>query len=263
MTYDMTSFTSQSVALNPNSNLGRTNNWLQQNHVDHSSNYMSTPNESRINSNMAPDLLHLANIEASMIREILIARLRAAVVPQVNSFSSIESLPIVSPPPLEAPSPPPQSIPLPSPPIRVVSETSGLDLLSTASIISASTNTSVDSDNSDVTLDNAVIDKKKGYVYIDDTVRLNDILCGRGGRTNNHPGNKRYRQVINDMRIMYQKTEAKTVKTDLSRAIVEHCCSYGARFLKLDNATGKYFVQTKAEARKKTSQALREIKDLK
>lgn len=104
---------------------------------------------------------------------------------------------------------------------------------------------------------------KPGRIYIDDMIREDDILCGRGGRSNNHAGNKRYRQVVNDMRIMYQNTETKTVKTDLSRAIVEHCCSYGARFLKIDNAAGKYFVLTKGEARKKTSQALRETKDLK
>ena len=104
---------------------------------------------------------------------------------------------------------------------------------------------------------------KKDRVYIDDDIQADDILCGRGGRSNNHIGNKRYRQVVNDFRIMYQRTETKTVKTDLSRAIVEHCCAYGARFLKSESATGRYFVLTKAEARKKTSQALRETKDLK
>jgi len=62
---------------------------------------------------------------------------------------------------------------------------------------------------------------------------------------------------------MYQQCPAKTLKTDLSRAIVEHCCSYGARFVKKDEEAGKYYVLTKAEARKKTSQALRETKALK
>jgi hypothetical protein len=104
---------------------------------------------------------------------------------------------------------------------------------------------------------------RKDRVYIEDDIKQDDILCGRGGRSNNHPGNKRYRRVVNEFRVTYQKSETKTVKTDLSRTIVEHCCSYGARFLKTDGTDGRYFVLTKSEARKKTSQALRETKDLK
>ena len=53
------------------------------------------------------------------------------------------------------------------------------------------------------------------------------------------------------------------MKTDLSRAIVEHVCNYGGRFVKKEDMTGRYYILTKAEARKKTSQALRETKELK
>jgi hypothetical protein len=102
----------------------------------------------------------------------------------------------------------------------------------------------------------------KGRFYID-SISANDVLCGRGGRSNHHTGNKRYRQVVGHMKYAYQQCPAKTLKTDLSRAIVEHCCSYGARFVKQDEAAGKYYVLTKAEARKKTSQALRETKAIK
>jgi hypothetical protein len=104
---------------------------------------------------------------------------------------------------------------------------------------------------------------RKDRPYIEDGIKEEDILCGRGGRSNNHPGNKRYRRVVNEFRILYQKSQAKTIKTDLSRTIVEHCCSYGARFLKTDGISGRYYILTKIEARKKTSQALRETKDLK
>lgn len=102
----------------------------------------------------------------------------------------------------------------------------------------------------------------KGRFYIDN-IRVNDVLCGRGGRSNHHTGNKRYRQVVGNTKFMYQQCPAKTLKTDLSRAIVEHCCAYGARFIKKDEAVGRFYVLTKAEARKKTSQALRETKSLK
>lgn len=98
--------------------------------------------------------------------------------------------------------------------------------------------------------------------YID-IVEENDILCGRGGKSNHHVGNKCYRQVVDRMKRAYQSCSAKTLKTDLSRAIVDHCCSYGARFIKLDEATGQYYILSRGEARKKTSQALRESKALK
>lgn len=65
------------------------------------------------------------------------------------------------------------------------------------------------------------------------------------------------------MKAMYRTTEAKAVKTDLSRAIVDHVCNYGGRFIKRDEKTGRYHMLSKAEARKKTSQALRETKVLK
>ena len=65
------------------------------------------------------------------------------------------------------------------------------------------------------------------------------------------------------MRSNYRNIEAKSAKTDLSRAIVEHVTSYGGRFVKVDKTTGKFYVLTVAEARKKTSQALRETKELK
>ena len=99
-------------------------------------------------------------------------------------------------------------------------------------------------------------------VFIDN-IRDSDILCGRGGRSNHHPGNKFYRQVVSDMKHMYRRTETKTVKTDLSRAIVDHVCTRGGRFVKKDESSDRYYLLSKAEARKKTSQALRETKILK
>jgi hypothetical protein len=90
-----------------------------------------------------------------------------------------------------------------------------------------------------------------------------DILCGRGGRSNHHVGNKRYRQVVGEMKASYRTVGSKSAKTDLSRAIVEHVQSYGGRFVKLDKGTGKYVVLGPSEARKKTSQALREAKNIK
>ena len=103
---------------------------------------------------------------------------------------------------------------------------------------------------------------KESPLYIEKP-REWDVLCGRGGRSNHHPGNKRYRQVISEMKARYRNIEAKSAKTDLSRAIVEHVFGYGGRFVKLDKPSGKYEVLSALESRKKTSQALRETKELK
>jgi hypothetical protein len=95
-----------------------------------------------------------------------------------------------------------------------------------------------------------------------DTVGECDILSERGGKANHHSGNKRYRKVVSEIRAMYRDTADKKAKTDLSKAILEYVDSYGGRFLKKDRE-GRYFIMTRAEARKKTSQALRETKELK
>lgn len=98
--------------------------------------------------------------------------------------------------------------------------------------------------------------------FIDEITEL-DILCGRGGRSNHWPGNKRYRRVISDMKAAYKSSEGRKGKTGLSRTIVEHVLGYGGRFVREEDESGRYYVLTKAEARVKTSQALREGKDLK
>eukprot|EP00547_Thalassionema_nitzschioides_P001936 CAMPEP_0194200888 /NCGR_PEP_ID=MMETSP0156-20130528/1318_1 /TAXON_ID=33649 /ORGANISM="Thalassionema nitzschioides, Strain L26-B" /LENGTH=407 /DNA_ID=CAMNT_0038925957 /DNA_START=410 /DNA_END=1633 /DNA_ORIENTATION=+ len=91
-----------------------------------------------------------------------------------------------------------------------------------------------------------------------------DIISGRGGKSNHHPGNKRFRQVVDEMKNKYRTTNVKTDKTALSKAIVDYVESYGGRFLTKKNAKGGHYrVMTKAESRKKTSQALRETKELK
>jgi hypothetical protein len=90
-----------------------------------------------------------------------------------------------------------------------------------------------------------------------------DVLSERGGKANHHDGNKRYRKVVTQMKAQYRGIAQKQDKTQLSRSIVEYVGNYGGRFLKKDTKTGKYYEMTPAEARKKTSQALRETKQLK
>ena len=98
----------------------------------------------------------------------------------------------------------------------------------------------------------------------EEDIRDDDILKGRGGLSNRHVGNKRFRRIVADMKEMYRKMCLKTDKTALSRAIVEYIHAKGGRFLiKETNGQAGWRVMTKAEAQKKTSQALRETKELK
>lgn len=93
-------------------------------------------------------------------------------------------------------------------------------------------------------------------------VRDEDVLHGRGGLTNRHPGNKWYRGRILRNRPIY-RTLARKGKTALSRSIVTEVHRRNGRFLQRDNATGRYHEISMQEARKKTSQALREKKNFK
>jgi hypothetical protein len=94
--------------------------------------------------------------------------------------------------------------------------------------------------------------KKKVYVKYTD----HDILAGRGGKSNNHPGNEYYRATIEAAKPEYQ-TLVKYEKTILSLKIVEDMNKQGRRFLKLDS-NGLWFEIPKMAARRKVGQALRE-----
>lgn len=100
-----------------------------------------------------------------------------------------------------------------------------------------------------------VVPEKKIYVEPVD----NDVLLGRGGRSNHHPGNKRYREEVKNLQKWYLDIEDKDEKTDLSQCLVDYVKSYNGRFLEKDNF-GWYEVPN-IVARRKASQALREDTD--
>ena len=85
----------------------------------------------------------------------------------------------------------------------------------------------------------------------------NDVLCGRGGGTNVHPGNKRFRDLINANRRAYLKAR-KNDKPSISRSIVRTIRQMNGRFLKKDEKLGLWFEIGDDGAREKTSQALRQ-----
>jgi len=96
----------------------------------------------------------------------------------------------------------------------------------------------------------------------DETINNNDVLLGRGGMTNRHTGNQDFRKLVKETKSMYKGYTTKTYKTKTSELVVQYIQAKGGRFLKnIRNSTDssdKWVVASAEEARKKTSQALRE-----
>ncbi|KAG7349175.1 hypothetical protein IV203_011772 [Nitzschia inconspicua] len=84
-----------------------------------------------------------------------------------------------------------------------------------------------------------------------------DVLSGRGGGTNAHPGNRYFRDLINMNRRTYLKSR-KNNKPAISRAIVQAVRAKGGKFLKKCETTGLWYEIGDDGAREKTSQALRQ-----
>jgi hypothetical protein len=86
-----------------------------------------------------------------------------------------------------------------------------------------------------------------------------DILCGRGGLTNHHKGNKRFRDIVALHRPDYVRAP-KIQKPSVARVIVRAIRNGDppGRFLRKDEKTGKWVDIGDKKAAEKTSQALRE-----
>lgn len=96
-----------------------------------------------------------------------------------------------------------------------------------------------------------VIDEGHVCVPTDD-----DILFGRGGYTNSHPGNIRFREKALEFRPVYERS-SKDEKYNISQMLLEAVTSEGARFLE-KGQDGEWHEVIGNGARKKASQALRE-----
>ena len=101
--------------------------------------------------------------------------------------------------------------------------------------------------------------KPPQQLYFIKTPHDNDVLCGRGGGTNHHPGNKRYRRWVEDRKRDYVNS-SKRGKPLLSLGIVEAVRNQNppGRFLSRDDKTGLWYDIGDQKAREKTGQALRE-----
>ena len=86
-----------------------------------------------------------------------------------------------------------------------------------------------------------------------------DVLSGRGGASNNHPGNEAFRQLVNKVKVDYLQCP-KREKPLLAMRIVQavRAQSPPGRFLQHDKSTDTWKDVGDTKAREKTSQALRE-----
>jgi hypothetical protein len=84
-----------------------------------------------------------------------------------------------------------------------------------------------------------------------------DVLCGRGGGTLRHAGNKKYRELIKSNKPTYL-ISSKNKKTAISRSIVAAIRQANGRFLERSKDLRFYYDIGDAKATEKTSQALRE-----
>lgn len=84
-----------------------------------------------------------------------------------------------------------------------------------------------------------------------DSPSTNDILFGRDSDSWNHEGNRRFRIVVANYQDEYHATTARTKKVEIVAKIVEELRGSGARFLKRDSKTKKWFeVDRKASIEK-------------
>lgn len=86
----------------------------------------------------------------------------------------------------------------------------------------------------------------------------NDVLCGRGGSINSHPGNERFRELVEKRKRVYLTARFKREKRLIASSIVTEIRNKNGRFLSKDSKSGLWKDIGDEKARDKTSQALRE-----
>ena len=85
-----------------------------------------------------------------------------------------------------------------------------------------------------------------------------DVLCQRGTKSRLHPGNERYRQLVEHHKPEYRSLTDKFLKTKFAASLVQEIQGYGGRFLEKDKETGRWFIIADKLARSKAGQALRD-----
>jgi hypothetical protein len=83
------------------------------------------------------------------------------------------------------------------------------------------------------------------------------VLFGRGGLSNNHPGNKHYNEFLEKRAWDYLHLKTRKTKTEFAWEVVRQLKLEGSRFLRKEKDV--YLEAGDEEARKKVSQRLRDL----
>eukprot|EP00429_Kryptoperidinium_foliaceum_P009926 CAMPEP_0176004808 /NCGR_PEP_ID=MMETSP0120_2-20121206/1883_1 /TAXON_ID=160619 /ORGANISM="Kryptoperidinium foliaceum, Strain CCMP 1326" /LENGTH=202 /DNA_ID=CAMNT_0017337499 /DNA_START=109 /DNA_END=717 /DNA_ORIENTATION=- len=94
-----------------------------------------------------------------------------------------------------------------------------------------------------------------------DIISEKDVLCGRGGLTNSHTGNKKFRTTVARHTHEYLQAHKKE-KSQIARKIVSQIKEEGGRFLKRGSDNNTWVEVPDKKALEKTLQALREGLDV-
>lgn len=212
-----------------------------------------------------PSILNRNSSDASAASSVIAMPLAtSATMPSAMSASAAAASLSSSPPP------PPRALHVP--PARVISVDEASASLN-ASAASASAAASAFSANAIAPSSNSTF----GYILADpikwlqktqdrpplqppadfvQKVEPTDVLCGRGGETNHHPGNVQYRLLVKAFQPLYVSAKRRD-KPLIAQCIVYSVRQVGGRFLK--RASDKEWKDVgNTKAREKTSQALRE-----
>ena len=114
-------------------------------------------------------------------------------------------------------------------------------------------------------IDETSSEEPKGSILVrSDEVKQFDVLSGRGGKSNHHIGNKVFRHLVTEMKPAYRSSLTRIEKAILAESLIEKVHRMGGRFLIQNNGRlePQWRLMTKVEARRKTSQALREARKL-
>lgn len=96
-------------------------------------------------------------------------------------------------------------------------------------------------------------------IFIDyDDITDKDVMCGREYSATEHKGNIQYLKLVNSLKSQYHSHgRSHREKTKIRNAIVDIIAENGGRFV-AKTVDNRFYLQTKAEARFKVSQCLRE-----
>ena len=116
-------------------------------------------------------------------------------------------------------------------------------------------------EQNDLTLEEQQSNEEKLQELARQGVNPQDVLCGRDKYSHIHPGNTRYRKIIESHRAAYQSAPSRDQKTQITIRIVSMVRGYGGRFLKLEKNNVDWVDVGDMYAREKVSHALRSAKD--